>query len=344
MDYIVGGAYKSLLFALYLKNILGEKITIITYKKDVIRFCEAENIDYIKIKRVKFTASTLYEVFTLKKTLDDLIEEIEIKKEDKIFLLSNAKGYDFFYLAKELSNKCIGYYKNPDKELKIFKPPRFKPIFIRGAVIKSVLKLVLDLDLIYYRGNNENPYLGIGEKYLDRNNIIRYASDISSEDIILEVVKKSKLNFKEFDNLIIDQGPLINRVRFDTMRMLYKNLLDLPIDFSFKRHPRSTTQEPQLDLNSNDYYELFKNCDELPRYIPVELFCSNVKKNVIALFSTSLIPISQLKHLKAISLLELVEWVNTSWKNEVKDHLIKKSNNKILFPKSFEELREIIIK
>lgn len=339
MNYILGGAYKALLFALYLKN-LGKEITIVTYNKDIIKYCTAENIDYIPFERLRPTITSLHKLYTLKKMLNGIIEKIDIKRSDKFFLLGNIKAYDSFYLAKELSRKSVGYYKNVDRELKKYKAPKSKPIFFRGAIIKFFLKFVMSLDLIYYEGNNGNPVFGIDDKFLRKYNILEYKPNVSSEDLILDVVKKSKSNYKEYDNLIVDEEPL-SMIKFSSIKDLYQNILRLPLDFAFKKHPHSSNLNDQIDLS---YYKIFKKCEEIPKYIPVELFCNNIKKNVIAVFSTALTTASRLQHINAISLLELVEWYHKPSKKHFKRQLIKDSKNNIIFPNSFEELKEILLR
>lgn len=340
MIYIFCGAYKALMFALYIKN-LGKRITIITYNKDIMRYCIEENIDYIKIEFIRPKVTSIYKVFTLKKVLDNIIKKIDFSKENAFILFGDAKAYDSFYLAQEFSKKGVVYYKNPDRKSKKYKAPKFKPIFFRGGIIRIVLKLILRLDLIYYRSDIRSPCFGIDDNFLKKNNIVEYEPNIPSEELILEAVKKSKSNFKEFDNLIIDDGgPLENIIKFDSTIKLYEKLFRLPIEFAFKKHPKPTTQESQSDLS---FYELFKHCEELPNYIPVELFCNNIKKNVISIFSTSLITASQLQHLKAVSLLELVDWYDESYKKELKNYLMKESKNKIIFLNGFEELKKILL-
>lgn len=338
---MLGGAYKGLLFALYLKNVLGEKITIVTYKKDHINYCKAKNIDYIQFEYVSFNLFSFYKIFTFKKRLDNLIKKINLNEEDRFFLLPNAKACDSFYLAKELSKKGKGYFKNPDRELAKYKPPRFKPIFFRGAVIRFLLKLFMDLDLMYYEGNSGNPYIGIDEKFLKKHGIIEYAPEVSAEDLILKMAKKTKINsINEYDNLIIGPAALVDYITLESIEKVYNYLLELPPDFAIKKRPVSRDLKNPSEIS---YNKLFKNCEEIPRYIPIELLYNNVRKNIIAIFSTSLIPASQIDHLNAISLLELVDWYNDSSKKFFKDHLLKLSNSKILFPKNFEELKEIIL-
>jgi len=331
------------LFTLYLKNVLYEDITIVTYSKVIQKFCKNEHINHIDFEKIRPTITTFYKIFTLKKTLDDLIKKINAKTDDKVFITSNAKAYDSFYLAKELSKKGVKmYYKNTDLEdrkLKKFKNPWYKPIFIRGGFIRILLKIFLDLDLMYYDTHNV-PCFGVDDKFFKKNNIKEYEPDKSVEELISLALKKSKTSFENHDNLIIGQGPLVNIVEFDSIIKLYEKIFELPIDFVFKKKPESDK------ANNPDYiayYNLFKNCKEAPDYYPVELFINNIKNNIIAISSTALITASKHPHLKAISLLDLVEWCDNSYKQEWKENLIKASKNKILFPSSFEELKKILL-
>ena len=90
------------------------------------------------------------------------------------------------------------------------------------------------------------------------------------------------------------------------------------------------------------YDELFGDCEELPQYIAAELLLNNVRKNVIAVSSTPLVVASQLEHLRAVSLLELVEWYHEDSKNKMKSDLVKMSKNRIIFVKDFEELKQLL--
>ncbi len=340
MNYIIGGSYTTLLFALYLKNVLGEKITIVTHKEDMIKFCKDQNIDYIQYEKMDINIFSAYKIFTLKKMLNKIIKEIDINEKDRYFIAGIGKGQNYFYLAKELSkNGGIGYYKPTGDNLKRYVHSRFKPIFIRGDIIRILFKLFMGLDLIYYDAHGV-PCFGVNENFLKKYNIVEYAPDVDIEELIFDVAKKSKINHIECDNLIIDPGLPTNITKFGSITKLYNLLFELPIDFAIKKHPRAAQQENKYD---NPLYNLFKHCDEIPIHIPVELCCNNIRKNMIAVYSISLTTASKFKHLKAISLLELVEWHNESFKRDVKKMLIKKSNNKILFPKNFEELKEILL-
>lgn len=342
MNYVFCVGYKQLFFALYLKNVLEKEIVIVTHSTDVIKFCKSEKITYIQIKQHSPRITSLFKLFALKKALDEVIKKVDMHREDTFFMTGKVVGYELFYLAKELSKKGNVYIVRTMRELKNFKPPRFKPIFIRGTIGKFFLKIVLDLDLMYYE-SNKDPRLGIDNSFLEKYGIKEYVTDLDIEGMTLEAVKKSKSNYKEYDNLIIDGGDRPGgTISFDSIRKLYKNLSELPIKFVFKKHP-SPQQNKQADLYYSELLNYWDKPEELPDYIPVELFCNNIKKNVIAIFSVSLTTASQLQHLKAISMLELVDWSNESYKKEFKDYLIKESKNKIIFPKSFEELKEILL-
>ena len=329
----------NLLFALYLKNVLGKEIVIITSNKDTVKYCKAENINYLQINQLKPSIASIFKLFAFKKMLDELIKKIDMGKEDVFITTGIVTGYGTFYLAKELSKKGDVYLKRTMRELSVYKPSGFKSIYFRGIVYKFIIKRVLGLDVMYYEVN-KNPRIGIDKAFLEKHNIRAYSPDLRIEDMILKVVEKSKSNYKEFNNLIIDGGYSPDILVVDSVKKIFKKIFELPVEFAFKKHPN---QEKTMNQSKLSYYELFKNCEELPTYIPVELFCNNIKKNVISIFSASLVTAAQLGHLKAISLLELVEWNNESYKKEFKGHLTKESKNNVLFPKSFEELKEILL-
>jgi len=339
LNYVFCGAYKALLFALYIKN-LGEEITIVTYSKDVTKYCANENIKCISFPFLKLSIKSIYKLFTLKKTLDEVIEKMNVGKEDNYFLTGKVLAYESIYIAKELAKKGNKiYYKNVMRELNIFKPSGLKSIFIKGMIFKFFMKFALDLDIMYYE-SNEDPRLGFDEETLKKYNIIDYKPDKKTEEMILEAVKNTKSSCKGADNLIIDQGPIENLVELNSIKRIYERIFNLHIDFALKKHPLPAEENDEITIS---YYNIFKHCKELESYVPVELFCNNIKKNAISLFSASLITASQFEHLKAISLLELINWKHNSYKQEFKNRLIEESNNKILFPASFEELKEILL-
>ena len=342
MNYILGGTYKSLLFALYLKNVLGEKTTIVTYKTHMIEFCKNQKMDYIKLDKIEINFLSIHKFFILKKMLDNSIKKINPKKGDNFFLLGNTKAHKFLYISQELSKKGFKvWYKMIDwdgNEFERFKLPWYKPVFIRGTIIRLMFKIFLDLDLVYYFANN-HPFLGIDDNYFKKYNIEQYKPNQSSEDLLFESIEAYKKEKDPFECLIIGDADLNNIINLNSLEKLFKNILELSIDFAYKKHPAPLGRS-EIDKK---YYNIFKDCKELPEYEPVELFFSNDNGSVLSVYSGALITASKFSNLNTISLLELVKWKSEKNKNEVKKILMDASNNKILFPKNYEELKDLLL-
>ena len=338
MNYIYCGAHRPILFALALKK-QDEQITIISYDEQVIEYCKNENINYIKYDFNILTPRNIFSLFRYKKILDNIISKIDFKEYDKFFILGNrTKAYDAFYLGKELSKIGTVYYKDVTTKPTLYKRPKYRPFF-RGDILRLGLKYIMGLDLIYYNINNK-PTLGFNSEYLNKYDILEYKPNFSGEEILIESLQKKRKSNNKIKNLII-LGDLRNiseytndHLRVDSTKQLFRKILDIPIDFSYNKHPDVPDSLP--------FYDYFKSYDEIPNYKPVEMVFPDVDNSIIAVYSISLLLASKLKHLKAISLLELVEWESEEWKNEMKNWLIKESNNNILFPKSFTELTDIL--
>ena len=343
MNYILGGSYKSLLFALYLKNVLEEKTTIVTYKLHIIEFCQKQNIDYIKFDNIKINLLSIHNIFSLRKMLNDLILEINPKKEDVFFLPGNAKAHKFFYLAKELSKK--GYktwYKMLDLDggdFQRYKPPWYKPVIFKSGILKVLFKIFLDLDLVYYYAS-EHPFLGIDNSFLKKYHIEQYDSNHSSEELIYEALETYKKEIKPGKfNCFIVADDCCDTFNQKSLESLWKNILDVPVAFAYKKHPA-----PKRNKNEIKYYNIFKDVQELPEYLPAEMFFSSIKGSVISVCSSALITASKFPNIKTISLLELVKWKSEENKNKWKKTFMKTSNNKILIPKNFDDLKELLLK
>jgi len=338
MNYIYCGAHKPLLFANALKE-SGENITIITDNEDVKKFCISEKIDYIEFESVSYTVGNILKIIFYKKKLDHVLDRINIQKEDCFYLISSKiKCYPGFYMAKELAKKGSVIYKDPhDQILEKYVPKKNKPVFFRGLIIKNLLHYGYGLDLVYYK-LLKSPSLGIDDSFLKKHNIKIYEPNEYYHKLSFEGIKNSKRNCRDFDSLIIDSGSLENRIVQESIDAVFEKILKLPVEYAFKKHPSKVQNHSDMA-----HYKIYEQCEEIPSYMPIELFYNNIKRNVVSINSASLITASQLQHLKVISLLELVDWCHESFKKENKQNLIEKSKNKILFPTSFEELKEIML-
>ena len=336
MNYIFCPSYPSVFFALHLKN-SGKEIKIITHNLSIKKYCRIADIDCIYFDYVKVNITKIYKIFMLKSRIDNLIKKIDIKKEDNFYFLDNSFDIHTFYLAKEWSKKGDVFFNPLGISLNAYTETKYLNLnFFAMASSRYLFKIFLGLDLIFLEAYCA-PIFGINDKFLKKNKIKKITLGKNLNELQLEAMRKSHIKLKEYDNLIATDGNISGMVNEISLIKVYKKLLMPPQKFAVKYHPRVLKTQKLAR-----YEELFVNCDEFPDYIPVELLLNNIRKNVISLTSTSLSSASQLDHLNAISLLELVEWNNPSYKKEVKDFLIKESNDRIIFVKTFEELRKLL--
>jgi len=336
MNYIFCPSYQPLFFALYLKD-LRKEVTVITYNEGVRQFCTHTKIKHIHFELLRPGILDFFKVVILKKRLDHVIKKIDFSEEDNFYLLGREIAYEGFYLAKELSKRGTAYFRNASREYEIY-GGKFSRVFLEMLAIKYLFKMFLGLDLIFYETYG-NPRFGINDKFLEKNRVATIDKDRDFDELILDIARKSNIYQKKNDNLIASDG-MLYEAEFNSLVSVYKYLSNLPLAFVIKKHPNQLKRESQIDEVFEEYYG---NCEEIPGYIPIELVLNSIRKNVISVCSAALIVASQMEHLKAISLLELVEWHNQRYKNEVKNYLKESSNNRIIFVNDFEELRKLLL-
>ena len=332
MKYIFCPSYASVFFALYLKNSENE-IRIITDNISVREYCKIAELDYIYFDYVGVPITRFYKIATLRRRIDNLIKKVDIKEADDFYLLDNSYDISGFYLAKEWSKRGNVYFNNlQGLYTNQIKDNYLNFGFLTLTSLKYLFKIFLGLDLIFLEINSA-PVFGINDKFLKKNNIKKIAVNRNLKELKLEVMQKNWVKQNECDNLLITEGLLgSNTVNHPSAKRMYRYLLSLPYKFVIKTHPNQNYTDKGF----------FKKFEKYPNYIPSELLLGNVKKNMLSVFSATLIAASQLEDLKTISLLELVEWNNPSYKNEVKNWLIKESNNRIIFVKNLEELNDVL--
>ena len=131
--------------------------------------------------------------------------------------------------------------------------------------------------------------------------------------------------------LIVDQGTP-KSIKYDSLKNAYEKLLEKDMLFFLKRHPVQ-------HVKNKNHFIVFKDCIELAEYIPVELFFSYIDGYVVSPYSTSLVLASSFSNITAVSLLDIIEWYDNSFKKKVKEMLMEQSGEKILFPKDMEEFK-----
>jgi len=345
MNYICCGGYRHLFLALYLHK-LGKDTEIITYNKDTKKFFDYIDIECVYYSDITPDLKSFYKLNNKKKQLDKLIEEIDFKSYDNFYFLSNIFSFGKFYLAKEFSKIGNVYYKNSERDFKKYKftlsklkDKNFYNHFFRYGKIffKFLLKIFWDLDLVFYEINNK-PVYGIDKKFLNKHNIKKLLPDKNYEELISEVIKDSNILEKKYDNLLLIMNLSSNYIKKDSIKKLYKKISNMKCEIVIKKHPKPCEN---ISIKEEKIFNIFRDFEELPRFIPVELTFKNIKRNVLGVCSVSLKSSSSIKNINTISLLELLEWNDKSYKKEIKDVLLKASSD-IIFPENFEDLKEIL--
>lgn len=201
------------------------------------------------------------------------------------------------------------------------------------------MRLAFGIKLTLYDIPGQDIVPGIDEKFLKKNKIQYLELRKTINQLATEAVSYKLFDIGRQENLFMyGYGKLVPLIKKDSLLSLYEKLRKLPFKIVIKLHPDLPNQESEL----KQVQQIFGNSEILPYYIPAELVFSSIKKNVLAVASGGLIAASQINHLKAISLLELVEWRDEKLKQYFKNYLREKSNNKIIFVNNFEELKKVM--
>lgn len=308
-------SYPSIYFALN-QFYLGEDIVVITNNASVKKLVERLEIKFIFIDFNLNYKNVLQFRFKLNK----LLKSLDLNKN--LYLLDNVHTVEGFFIANNWKKGNV-YYKNLSTEYSIFK----NSLNTKYKIILFLCKKVLKLDLIF-RNQNGIPAIGIDGSFLLKNKINNLIVD-NYNTIKLDVLNNFNFKGDEYNSILILQGKLDGIIEFSSLILVFNEIKKLK-SLVKKEHPKHKTD----DLFS------IENIPTIPDYFPVEMYYGNIKNNIISVFSLSLVIASRMKDRKAISLLELVDWCNQDYKKQIKNMLIKKSSNKILFPKDIIELQK----
>lgn len=310
--YIVVPSYPSIYYAIYQYQ-LNNDVVVITNNKSVKKIVKQLGIKYVFLD---FQVS-LKNLLKSKLKLTKLLNCLDLDKD--FYLLDNVHCIEGFYLAKKWTMGKV-FYQNLSTEYPLF----IDSVNIKPKINQYLLRLFLGLNLVF-RKQNTTPVLGIDNHFLNEYEI-NHLNIGDYEHIKLEVLKKVQLKTKKYDTIIVLQGDLKGIIRDSSLFELYNEFSKIK-SIVIKEHPKHKIKKSDFDL------------PRLPDFYPVEMCYTNIKQNVVAVFSLSLIIASKMDDKKAISLLEIVEWDNKEYKKQMKELLISKSSNKIIFPKTIEELR-----
>lgn len=315
--YIFVPSYPSIFYALYITK-TNDSAFILTNNENVKKLLIALNVNYIYYD-FDFRFKT---IINAKKKLDRVLSKIDTSQD--LYLLDNTFAIDGFYFAAKWGKKGSVYFNNLSAEYDVFKGK----IGFKNILRKFILEMVFGFKVVYrYFGN----FLVFG---IDTSFLIKYCiKDLpvspNYETIKKKVISSFQIEEKKAEFLWVAQGQLETVINYNSLENILSELV-LNYNFAIKEHPKNK-------VGSFPYTYI-----HYPDYIPCEFLLCNINKCILSVYSTTLIAASQFKHLKVVSLLELVDWCNNSIKEQAKHFLQKESGNQILFPKSTLELKKIL--
>jgi len=276
-----------------------------------------------KLKGVKRLFFYLPYFYKYRKKLWSKFKKI---KNSKIYFFFNAFGYIESWILLRLSKKNELFYK-PDVDTSFLRETQTLKTVINKWKIFLLYKVKVNPI-----ANNERIYYSVSKKFIERTNtkIIEYKINVS---VINEILyQKFKITSKE---ILFLTGGLID------FKLVYPNEFVIKNDkllsslnnkgVIIKPHPRF-----------NKLYSLENKYELIPDYIPANLLFYKFK--VVIGYATSVLFESANNGCLSISLLEYFNPISESQKDLYINYLTSNlnENNKIYFPKTVEEIMDLI--
>jgi len=322
--YFYCQSYQAFNLALFMN--LDDDVIVISAAKNIIKAC-----DFLKVKYIEHSPFAnrdfVKRKYKIKSEVDRLIREIG---NDELHFSHTQFAVFCFYLVKKLndrSGKTVFHnfeflYSSPNK-LSLFKRN-----FYRVKSWQVIIAIIYKLPIVVRMSSSTSFMISF-----DINYINDYCNEVIDDkkqyyDLTIKMFQNYSFDYPNIGNLFIAQT-FTNQAFFDTKKV--ETLLPIlnTSNVSVKNHPKLG---PVAGLT---------NCDELPEFLPVELFFQKVTGSVISFQSASLITASCFKNIKVISLLDLVK-TDDIFNEKVKKNLISQSENRIVFPQSIAEFIKLI--
>jgi hypothetical protein len=305
---------------------LNDEVIVITAAKNIIEAC-----DFLKVKCIEHSPFGISDFVKRKGKIDAEVDRLIRELGNHELHFSHTQFAIFcFYLVKKLNDrngKTVFHnfefvYSNPNK-LSLFQR-NFYGVKSWQVSIAIIYKLP-----IVVRMSTSTSYM----ISFDLNYINNYCSQVIDDkdqyyNLTLKMFQNYSFDYPKMENLFIAQT-FTNQSLFDKKKIE----IVLPIlnssNISVKNHPKLGAVKG------------LSKCLEMPDFIPVELFFQKVTGCIISFHSTSLITASKFETVKTISLMDIVKTEDVFMVNIKKD-LINKSNNRLLFPQTIHEFKEIL--
>lgn len=324
--YFYCASYQSFLLSLYYQSI-GRKIAIITPSGNIDKACSYLQIPSIKIQS-KDTIQLLKQVKKTKQDLGSIIQQTD----DGIVCFTHTQFDVFcFLLVNELSRKKKKvFFYDFEYEYPISKSIPVSVRHIKFIIHRTLLNLLYQADIIV-KSMEKIFVLSIDKTFFQkRPNIIKIDIRTDYYSLIDEAIRFTSIDYPEIDFLYLHEDFIklhfVEENSFYTL-MTYINNIGITI----KNHPNAPPDE-----RFNQHQKI------VPSFLPAELLFGKVNVGVLAVNSAALISASKFPDLKVISLMHLLDFRDKEYTKIMEDDLIYRSNNKILFPSSYEELTKLL--
>lgn len=312
-------------FSMALLMSLSNEVIVITSTENILKACKLLKIKYIEHKIFKLKDFIIKKVEVIK----EILRLLSIVKEDEIHF-SHTQFAVFCFLLVDHFNKKGGktYFHNFEF---VYPKPNLtsliKKTYIYYKFYQILLKIFYKIPLEVRMSTSNSFMISLNLKYIFNNSNL-----IDNKDTYYNEVQKFYFNYDfeypKIENLFIAQTfTNYNLFREEKIKELLPVINNEKI--YVKNHPK-LGKVPGLE-----------KCKELPDFLPVELFFNKVTNCVFSFHSASLIVASKFENCKTVSLLDIVKQ-NDPFLDEVKLDLQNKSDRRIIFPKSIEELKFLV--
>jgi len=277
------------------------------------------------------TFSIFYNLIMSKREYSKLFKGI--KNCSIYFFNTGSTVVTFSYIQKLAKNNKIFFYSSePNKLEKQIKPTLMKDKYTSFS--SFLLKIVMGIDIKFRKDCNlVRPC--IYKEFFKKNNITEVYEEFDP-NIYKKYMKKVDLKNKKVLVLwsdLVGEGRIDEKTFTEQSDKLIRILREYyPNKYIIKAHP-----------NMKKLYGAMVCAPQLDSYVPSQFFMYHPWKIVIADCSAALVfPEEQnLTNTKLIELVDILAFKDDATRKELKDFLIK-WNPHLLFPKSFNELEEMI--
>lgn len=320
--------YEAIFLVYYLME-EGHEVEVITPNKNIARFFTEADMKFTYFTPIYLKTFDPLSLLTFESKLNKAFELYD--RKIPLVFGHNAFDYNGFYLAKRWAeyNSVLFYQLDPKRAR--FRNKKIEKKVICAVFLRWKLRLFCNLDLSLLDCGIICA-VGIDEIFLKKNRIqvMKLGEDFQAKK--KKICEKYYIKRKRHKNLLILDGMYSepDNIDIDSLDYCYKWIRNQATDCVYKRHP----------IHRGDDC-IFGKQPVYPDYIPVQFLYGNIDENIIGFCSTSLITASYFKGINSISLIHLVKWKNKETKDRYYSFLTEE-DNEICFPKTYEELADLI--